>query len=159
MNAIVTNKSSFRFFTIAKIVNFASWGLSTYLPKKIELEISDSPECSFEDCRKYKCHGKWGGATWEDAKMFIYISNDIKYPFLVESEYSPKNRYINGFVVKNKRELLISLISHELYHVMQYQTKKPIILSNIIPLDEDSGADIFSMIVLNRWRRLKSKKV
>ncbi len=140
------------------MIKFVSRGMGPYFVKEIVIEVADCyyKEYSNGDVEYYD-NLNWGGFAFGDEKIFIFINPKLKYPFVLESNWTPKTKYIDGQSIKNKKELFVYLCAHELGHLLQYNLMNPVIASNIINLDEESQSDIIAMIVLNKWRRKQNK--
>ena len=157
MKYTILNNSSFKFKTVDRAFKFVIRGFRHYV-NDVLIEVENYWfDRKDEECVVDYSH-EWRGCAWDSGLIRVSVSPDLEYPYLIESKYTPKTRYISGFLVFSRFELLLYLLAHEWFHICEFNLTKPIIVSNILPLDEESGADIFAMLVLNRWRRTQELK-
>lgn len=151
----IVNNSSFKITTLKKIVSFTARGFGPYLTNLKEIEFRD--EWAEDDDKDQKSSG-YGGWFW-DNKIRVVVNPKIVYPVVIESNYSPKTKYIDGLYIRSRFELAAAIYAHEQYHACQSSLKNPIVVSNILQFDEESFADIFSFFILNKWRRKQREKL
>lgn len=154
---LINKSSTFRANTLKKLISFCGRGFGPYLDKPIIIEVADN-YTEEQNGLKVLIDKTWGGVAYGNEKILIFISPEVKYPFMMESYWTPKTRYIDGQFIKDKKELFAFLVTHELLHLVQANLTLPIIASDIINIDEESQNDIIAMIKLNSWRRLQEKK-
>lgn len=153
MNYDLENRSFFRTTTVNKLIKFISRGFGSTIKSKLKIEFSEKYDFIDPKGREQINPAKWGGEAWGDDEIFIWIDRNLKFPLMIESEYSPKAKYIDGQFIKNRHEMFIFLFAHEFFHIVQSQFKDPLILSYLLPIDEEAQCDIAAMIILNKWRR------
>ncbi len=153
MNYQIVNNSSFKITTLKKAVICVTRGFGPYIKDSIEIEFRDN----WEDKELKVLQKSNMGGWYKENKILVTIGNDVKFPFMMESEYSSKRKYIDGLFIQNRQELLVALLAHEAMHLLQENVKGSILFSNILTLDDESEADIFMILMVNKWRRMKEK--
>ena len=158
MKFCLLNNSRFKTKTLDTLIRFSLRGFGPYLKDNIIIEVSDYYYEEKKDDIEYDEDSLWGGVAFGDEKILVFINPKLKLPCVLEANWSYKTKYLSGQFIKNTKELLIFLISHEATHLIQFNLKDPVIASNIVPFDEESESDVVAMIKLNQWRRLEEKR-
>lgn len=84
----------------------------------------------------------------------IVISPKLKFDFTWEiNEALPEFYLRHVTTLKNIDEMLVYVMSHELYHIFQWENpKKATALRDILNCDDETSADIFAIMQLSKLR-------
>lgn len=112
-------------------------------------EIKDVDYSSGWECDAFT--GQW--------RVYITITDDIKFPTCYYVNPDLKQRYMRGMTFFNKKEFFVYLMAHELRHLEQELIKpKNYIGAGLPGNDYESDADFYAIHCLNRYRRLTKFK-
>ena len=155
MKATIINKSSFlnpEFLSF--IVGFICNGINKKLPK-FSVEYGDF---SFDEDpstgeRIYDYEAGWDGTAWDNNRVQISIKSDEGFPIFLD--YNPKleGKYLRHVYIEDISEFLIWMTSHEIFHIYQWNNPKELGLGKQFGADDETSADLFATIILNKWRR------
>ncbi len=133
------NKTRFSYDAIKELVEFPKLqGLGSFI-------------IIVKDCQKtIKAGGQWEGDANNIAKlsipvMIIQTSPKLKYPFKIEGV--KKEGYLN-YVVSDRKELILYLITHELRNLWQARKKYP-----LSPTAHENDADTYAIKTVEEWRK------
>jgi hypothetical protein len=108
-------------------------------------------------------HGKYiidGVYYANDKELFLKVSKKKDFP--MKMTVTPKEKrkgYLEGFILKDKKEALVYLAGHEIRHRWQAQYPNAKRMGRRKNKYSESDADIYAVQKLNEWRKRKKSLI
>ena len=71
---------------------------------------------------------------------------------LININKALSGKYLQNVYIENLSEFLVWITAHETFHIYQWANPKELDLGKQFGADDETAADLFATITLNKWR-------
>ena len=154
MKAKIINNSEYLNSEFLKFVlSFVCMGINKKLPR-FSAEFGDVAFDEDEETgeRTYDYDTQWDGTAYSDNRIQVIIKEGVEFPMLININKALSGKYLQNVYIENLSEFLVWITAHETFHIYQWANPKELDLGKQFGADDETAADLFATITLNKWR-------